>query len=200
MIDEMIIKGDWSNFLNLEKEELLLVKRRHYYVLIFPIFLSIFVLSIFNVALFVVFVRMMNSFPLFIVTLLLSISILISLISYTIVNWYFHLYILTNRKILEVWYTPLSAHAINDIFLDSVKCTEVDTNSTGFIHELMDMGDLRLTFDRPTHQEEFLLKDIKNYDEIGKFLTQKLMDGNKRPAGDTVWIRTRSRFLPKPVI
>lgn len=200
MKDEMIIKGDWSNFLNLEGEKLLLVRRRHFYVLIFPIFFTIFLSITFSAGLFMLFSSLMHSLGLFIVTFLLSISLSISLISYSIVNWYFHLYILTNRKILEVWYTPLSSHAVNDIFLDSVKCTEVDTSSTGFIHELMDMGDLRLTFDRPTHQEEFVLRDIKNYDEIGKFLSQQLTDGVRKERGDNIWIRSRSRVMARPGI
>lgn len=196
----MIIKGDWSNFLNLEGEELLLVKRRHIYILIFPIAFTIFISFVFSGTFYIIFGQVMHSFALFIVSSLLSLSLAISLISYAIVNWYFHLYILTNRKILEVWYTPLSSHAVNDIFLDSVKCTEVDTSSTGLLHELLDMGNLRLTFDRPTHQEEFILRDIKNYDEIGKFLSHKLMDGYKKPIGDTIWLRASRRLLPKSII
>ena len=200
MKDEMIIKGDWSNFLNLEGEELFLVKRRHIFVLLYPLFLIALLASIFSFASYVIFSHFIYSFPLFLVTFLLILSISMSSIAYSIVYWYFHIYVLTNRKILEVWYTPLSNHAVNDIFLDKVNCTEIDLTSKGFFHELIDMGDLTITFDRPTHQEEFTLRDIKNCDEIDKLLTQKLLDTDRKKE-EGIWLRPRTRrWFARPAI
>jgi membrane-associated HD superfamily phosphohydrolase len=161
MKDGMIIKGNWSNFLGLKGEELLLVQRRHIFLLVYPIILNFFIFSIFSAAAYFIFSYVLPSVPLLIVSLLLMLCMAISLSIYTAVYWYFHLYILTNRKILEVKYTPLFSHVVNDIFLDKVNCTEIDLSSKGFFHELIDMGDVSITFDRPTHQEEFVLQDIK---------------------------------------
>jgi membrane-associated HD superfamily phosphohydrolase len=200
MKDGMIIKGNWSNFLGLKGEELLLVQRRHIFLLVYPIFLNFLIFSIFSAAAYFIFSYVLPSIPLLIISLLLMLCMAISLSIYTAVYWYFHLYILTNRKILEVKYTPLFSHVVNDIFLDKVNCTEIDLSSKGFLHELIDMGDVTITFDRPTHQEEFVLQNIKNCDEIGRFLTQKLMDGRKERLGDILWFRSRSNLVSKPII
>ncbi len=197
----MILKGDWSTFLNLEGEELFLVKRRHVFVLIYPILLIIFLTVFFSSTAFFFFNYLVGSLALFIITFLLILSTSMSMVAHTIVYWYFHIYVLTNRKILEVWYTPLSAHVINDVFLDKVNCTEIDLSSRGFFHELIDMGDLTITFDRPTHQEEFVLRDIKNCDEIDRLLTQKLLDSGRKTAEETIWLRGgRARMFAKPAI
>lgn len=111
-------------------------------------------------------------------------------------DWYFHLYILTNRKILEVWYAPLYSHVMNDVLLDQVNCTQVDFRRSGFLNEMLDMGDVVLTFDRPTHQEEFIFKDVSKSYKLGVFLTRKLLDrGSQQQATkiQPIWFKSYSR-------
>ena len=131
---------------------------------------------------------------------MLLVSIGISISAYSLVYWYFHIYVLTNKKILEVKYTPLFSHVVNDIFLDKVNCTEIDLSSNGFFNELIGMGNVSITFDRPTSQEVFLLQDIKDCDKIGKFLTQKLMAGGENELGNIIWMRNRGNAIPGAAI
>lgn len=200
MKNEMVSKGDWNTFLDMEGEELLLVTRKHIFRVISPLLVTWLTASLFGLAAYFLFIRIIFSVPLFVLSLMLIVSIGISLGVYSWAYWYFHLYILTNRKILEVMYTPLYSHVVNDIFLDKVNCTEIDLSSKGFFHELIDMGDLTITFDRPTHQEEFVLQDIMNCDEVGKFLTQKLMAGRNRDLGEMIWMRERNNLFPKAAV
>lgn len=200
MNNEMVISGNWNSFLDLPGEEILFVKRRHPFIIILPLALTSLLGTVFVFISYFIFTFILPTPPLFIATSLLIVSIAMSLMIYFFVYWYFHIYVLTNRKILEVWYTPLFSHAVNDIFLDKVNCTEIDLSSKGFFHELIDMGDITITFDRPTYQEQFILRDIKNCDGLGKFLTRKLMDGNRSIPGDTIWIRRKASYIPKPAI
>ncbi len=194
MQNGMITRGDWNVFLTLKGEQLLLVKRRHPFVVVTTI-IAIFCLTIFFISsAFVVFQDFFVSLPLFFITILLLMSIAVSLSTKTIIDWYFHMYILTNRKILELRYTPLTSYIANDVMLDRVNCTEVDLQSNGFFNELIDMGDIVITFDRPTRQEEFVLKDIKGSHELATFLTQQLLDGASPSATllqqqNTIWFR-----------
>ena len=190
----MITHGNWNIFLTLKDEQLLLVKRKHPFVVIVPI-LIICILSLFFISSsFVLFQDFFNSSSLFFVTTLMLISIAISLSTKTIVDWYFHMYILTNRKILELRYTPLTSYIVNDVMLDRVNCTEVDLQSNGFFNELIDMGDICITFDRPTRREEFVLKDIQGSHELSTFLTQQLLDGASQTSlllqqQNTIWFK-----------
>ena len=194
----MITRGNWNIFLTLKGEELLLVKRRHPFVVLTPI-IVIFCLTVFFISsAFVLFQDIFYSPSLFYVTMLLLISIAISLCTKTIVDWYFHMYILTSRKILELCYTPLTSYIVNDIMLDRVNCTEVDLQSNGFFNEIIDMGDICITFDRPTRREEFILKDIRGSHELATYLTQQLLDGPLQTSANilqqqnTIWFRQHS--------
>jgi hypothetical protein len=198
MNNGMITRGNWNIFLTLKGEELLLVKRRHPFVVLTPI-IVIFCLTVFFISsAFVLFQNIFYSPSLFYVTMLLLISIGISLSTKTIIDWYFHMYILTNRKILELRYTPLTSYIVNDIMLDRVNCTEVDLQSNGFFNEIIDMGDICITFDRPTRREEFIWKDIQGSHELATFLTQQLLDGplqtsaNVLQQQNTIWFRQHS--------
>ena len=175
----MITTGDWNIFLTLQNEQLLLVRRRHPFVVILPIFFITCLTLFFIGCGYLIFQNYFVSSSLFFVTALLLISIAISLITKTIVDWYFHMYILTNRKILEMQYTPLTSYLVNDVMLDRVSCTEIDLRTHGFLNELIDMGDVLITFDRPTHQEEFILKDVQRSHALANYLTQQLMDGKR---------------------
>jgi hypothetical protein len=186
----MITSGNWNIFLTLKDEHLLLVKRTHPFMVIMPI-LFIGALTLFFISTaFVFFHTFFLSPSLFFVTALLLVSIGISVITKVIVDWYFHMYILTNRKILELRYTPLTSYSVNDVMLDRVNCTEIDLRSNGFLNEMIDMGDIHITFDRPTHQEEFILKDIQGSHELTTYLTQQLLDGRQPSMSpQTIWFK-----------
>ncbi len=188
-----IATGDWKTFLTLRDENLLLVVRKHPYVVIFPI-LFLLILAVFFIgSAYFFFDRIFSSFSLFIVSSLIVISFSIGIIAKLIIDWYFHIYLLTNRKILEFRYTPLTSYVVNDVMLDRVYCTEIDFQTNGFVEDLIDLGDIIITFDRPTHQEEFIMKDIQACHEVGNFLTQQLLDGNpKNDSFNPIWFSGHS--------
>jgi hypothetical protein len=190
----MITSGNWNIFLTLKNEELLLVKRQHPFVVVMPVLLTSCLTVFFISTAFVLFKDFFVSPSLFFVTSLLLISTAISVITKVIVDWYFHMYILTNRKILELRYTPLTSFVINDVMLDRVNCTEIDLLSSGFLNEVIDMGDILITFDRPTRHEDFILKDIQGSHELATYLTQQLLDGipvdTMQP--QTIWLKPKA--------
>jgi len=191
MQDSMITSGkNWNIFLTLRDEKLLLVKRKHPFVVFSPIVIIGCLTLFFISSAFVVFQEYFASSSLFFVTLLLLISIAISLITKAIIDWYFHVYILTNRKILELCYSPLTSYVVNDVMLDRVNCTEIDLRSNGILNELIDMGDISITFDRPTRQEEFVLKDIQDSHQLSTYLTQHLLESTPQQAmQQTIWFK-----------
>lgn len=175
-----IATGDWKTFLTLKDESLLLVIRKHPYVVVFPI-LFLLLITVFCIgSAYLLFERVLSSLPLFITSSFLLISLSFGILAKLIIDWYFHIYLLTNRKILEFRYTPLTSYVVNDVMLDRVFCTEIDFQTNGFIEDLIDLGDIIITFDRPTHQEEFIMKDIRECHEVGNFLTQQLLDGSQK--------------------
>lgn len=191
MGQNMIATGDWKTFLNLKDEKLLLVIRTHPFAVIFPIILLVFMSGLFCWGFYVIFLQFLGSFSNFILAFLLVVSGTIAIITKIIIDWFFHVYILTNRKILEFRYTPLMSYIVNDVMLDRVFCTEIDLQTQGWMHDILDMGDIILTFDRPTHQEEFILKDIISTNRIGNFLTKELLDRNPTMPITPMWFNQR---------
>ncbi len=89
-------------------------------------------------------------------------------------------------------YTPLFSHVVTDVLLDKINCTEIDLVSKGFFHELIGVGDVAITFDRPTHQDEFVFSDVGDCHNLARFLTQKLMDRDlDDKAEEVIWVRSR---------
>ncbi len=131
------------------------------------------------------------------VSLSLSAFFLIILITSVIsvrdlIHWSFHLYIATNKQIIEIHYSPLLSEAMNSVLLDQIRCTEIDVAMYGFIPELIGIGNVELTFDRPTHKEEFIIRDIRSPRKIANLLSAQIHQGQQggqitRP--QPLWVR-----------
>ncbi len=169
-----VFPNESNTFFLLPGEKVILHKRQHVFAVIIPTAISIilgvgFILGISATAVFFYNARFL---------MLLSYGVVITaslfLITKVIIDWYFHIYIVTNRRILEIQYRPFFSQDINDVLLDQVRCTEIDVQIHGYIHGLMDVGDVIVTFDRPTHQQEFVLHDIKSPRKIGTLLGHML--------------------------
>lgn len=169
-----ILSAIGSKFITLPGEQLILAQRKHWYSFVFPIL----VLSFIDIASVTGLIILSSIFPSYI-QLLLSFALFIAIVGATfigkfIVDWYFNFYVITSKKIVEVSYKPLTSRHTNEILLDQVKCTEIDTRVDGIIHELLDIGDVIITFDRPTHQEEFVLADMSDPKKIESNLENAL--------------------------
>ena len=104
---------------------------------------------------------------------------LVALISGTfcvrdLIHWSLHLYIATSKQIIEVQYTPLLSQAINSVLLDQIRCTEIDVEMYGIIPELIGIGNVEITFDRPTHKELFVIKNIRSPRAIANLLSAQI--------------------------
>jgi len=189
MEDGMITKGNWNSFLTAEGERLRFVRRRHPIVAVFPALLVIFLAVLFGVIAFSFFVTFIFLPFLFLITILLLVSITLTIISGILTEWYYHVYVLTTKRILEMRYTPLFSNTFYDILLDKVNCTEIDLKNNGLINQLFNKGDIIITFDRPTHQQELVLKDIQKCNKLYIFLTKELLDRNREfSKTDTIWL------------
>ena len=176
--------NDLSGCVSLSKEEIILAKRKH---LLIPVFISIgiFFTGFFATSLAVYLLSItISSTNLIISFTLIALTLISFAISKTFVDWYYHIYIVTTRKILEVKCIPFFSDTIDNVFLDQVRTTEVDTVIPSFIHELLDIGSVTVAFDRPSHDEVYTLSNIKDPRETARFLADSL-ENLMRPA--PVW-------------
>jgi hypothetical protein len=173
------VKGDLSyeeieKYLTFPEERLIVAKRMHWVVLVPEIFTTILVALIIMVFVFFPTYFLLSSLELFLSAALLIFSITMSFIIKMIVDSYFHIYVVTNRKILEVICRPFFTDTINDVFLDQVRTTEVDVRMNGIVNEVFNMGDVVIAFDRSSHDKEFVLKDIKDPRNTGNLIGDEL--------------------------
>lgn len=187
--------------LMLPDEKLVISKHMHWFVIALPLVVTVLleILLIF----FATF--SLSHIPLYFSVVLLSVltltAILLSRIAKVILDWYYHLYILTDRRILELSYCPLSSHLRNEVLLDQVRCTEVDVQTNGLLNELLDKGDVVITFDRPTHQEEFKITNIYQPTHLATLLENQLLKPAHRQEENSMWYKNgknpkRIRFIP----
>ncbi len=165
----------WSNSLALEEEKILFLQRKHWFVLL-PVVLSIILGLILSfIALDYISVQfsvgILTSLVLVLSLLTLSASLLIK----SLTEWYFTVYILTSRRLLEICYTPLASYFLNNVLLEQVRCTEIDTATSGWLYKYLNIGDIIVTFDRPTHRDAFILQSIKNFHLLSRQLCGLLL-------------------------
>jgi hypothetical protein len=181
----------YEQFLNLSGERILLATRTHIYTFFTNLILSVFLFSLLTIGLlYALSAGHITFFPmLFLILLAGGVIGLALLISFA--SWYYHFYIVTNRKILEVRTIPFLSYSVNDVLLDQVRCTEIDIKRRGLIHMFFNIGNIVITFDRPTHQEAFILGDIHDPAHIGLFLGDMLE--TRSTDMSTVWSKPTTK-------
>ncbi len=174
ILQDRLDRNDIKSLLSFPNETLILSVREHPILLLFRI-LKIVPLGGF-IALFtpITVYFFLKSFALSLEIFLLITAASCAYAIKEIVHWYFHLYLITNRKITEIRYNPLSSESTNSILLDQLRCTEIDADLRGFVSEIFDIGNVTITFDRPTHQETFTLVNIRSPRKIANALSSKL--------------------------
>src|SRR3989344_2230428 len=113
-------------------------------------------------------------FPFYLLTIIASfflvITVVYSFLLKVYIDWYYHMYVITTRKILEIACIPFFSDIMNDVILDQVRVTEVDARTNGFFNEILDVGDVVITFDRPSHEGQFVLRNVPQPREVGTAL------------------------------
>lgn len=190
-------KKDAQAFLSLPDEKILVAKRKHWLTLLLPLS-SLALLGIMG---FAVILLLIFFLPFITITPLLMFGLFVSLVTLTaslaikfVIAWYFRLYIVTNHKILQISYTPLGLFWSNSILLDQVRCTEIDIQTNGIINQLFNKGNIVITFDRPTHQEEFMLCDIKDPRKTGEYLSD-IFESQGSPSEKTILYAPKRRAM-----
>lgn len=188
---DLVLRGSWQNFLSFPGEKLLLVIRKHWITLVMPLLMLFAISTILFFSSLYIFLIFLKSPPLFIVALATLLLLPAVLTAKIVTTWYFYFYIITNKKILEVYYYPLSSFDINDVLLSQVRCTEIDIRRDGFVNQLLDIGAITITFDRPTHQEEFVLWNIQHSREIGTLLSAEMVKYDNTSKENVVWYKNQ---------
>jgi hypothetical protein len=165
-----------------EDEELIFACREHWLPLVLRLFRLAFIGLTLAIALSFVFVFIFHSISLGISSFLFLLLVTGMISIRYLIHWSFHLYIATNKQIIEVHYSPLMSEAINSVLLDQIRCTEIDVEMFGIIPELIGIGDVELTFDRPTHKEEFVIKSIRSPRTIANLLSAQIHQTNPQVA------------------
>lgn len=183
-----IPKENIGNVITLPQEELIIAVRQHWFILgvgIISTVLLAIVLIIILYFIFHVFIQLSSSFiSLSLITLAVAVAIMAKLT----VDWYYHLYVVTTRKILEICCQPFFSDMVNDVFLDQVRTTEIDVTILTMVHEFLDMGDVVIVFDRPSHEMVFTLSNIENPRAVGAMLGDAL---EELMQGGGVWMKKR---------
>lgn len=191
--DGELTQEEVKNYLTLQGERLITAKRPHWIVLLEPFFLIIFLALLFNLGALLVFAFFYHSIILFTLITLVITTIASSLLAKLWVDNYFHIYIVTTRKILKIRSRPMFTDTVDDVFLDQVRTTEIDIKTDNFIKKILNIGDVVIAFDRPSHDEEFILKDIKDPKKTGDLLCREL---ENMMYESPIWFEPRKKDHP----
>ncbi len=187
-----MIENGFSEFLPYTREQLLVAKRQHKFVMYIPLAITLFLTFLFLAASWVMFITVIKSYELFLISCLTIVTLALNIGAKILIDWYLHAYMVTSRKILEVKYSPFASDVINEVLMDQVKCTEVDVHTHGILNQIIGLGDIVLTFDRPTHQQEFIFSSIQHYQDLGHVLSNMLVN-TSTGLSVPVWFKSRDK-------
>lgn len=186
-----LTQDELNVYLTFPGEKIITAKRQHWSVLIGPILATVFIGLILTIFAYLSSFYFLKSLEFFISAILLVLCVSITVIKKFIIDSIFHLYIVTNRKILEVQCRPMFTDSINDVFLDQVRTTEVDAKKNGILNEILNVGDVAIAFDRPSHDKEFILENISNPRETGNLISSEL---KSMMHATPIWFQPRKEF------
>ncbi|TSC64060.1 MAG: Uncharacterized protein G01um101493_254, partial [Microgenomates group bacterium Gr01-1014_93] len=171
-------------------EEILVAKREHKFIpFISEIVIFSLVLPLSSIGA-LISIFLLQSITILVSFLLLMGILTILAITKVIIDWYFHLYIITSRKIMEIRVVPFFGERIDDVFLDQVRTTEIDAKIPTFFHEFINMGNVTIAFDRPSHDKVFMLENIPKPRQTAMYLCdalEHLMRDTQEPPG--IWFQ-----------
>lgn len=192
---DFISHEEVQDFITLHDEELILAKRKHWFVMLGPILNTAFIAIVLLTALYASLFVYVSSLPLLISISLLIVTISISRMVKVIIGWYCHLYIITNRRIMEVRHVPFSSYHVNDLLLDQMRVAEIDVDVGTIFNEIVGKGDVIVQLDQLAREHAFRLSDVAEPRKTAMYLTQVF--GERRPStfGNTLY-----RYQPKFVL
>lgn len=186
---------DLKNFLTNAEEKVVLTKRSHWVTLlakILAITIVSFILLFFSFFLFAILTLPVKLF----VSSVILISILeLTLISKLIVDWYCHFYILTNKKLLDVSYSPLFSETAYEVPINQAACSRIVVKKNQILSSFFPIGSINLIFQGKDYTQEFKFSKIGNPEETSLFLSEYfgiIKDKNIRP----FWERAREKMQP----
>lgn len=188
MSEGNMVEQDASKFATLPDEKVLVVKREHWSTLVPQLGINLLLCVVFIAGAVTLYLTY-SSIITFIIITCATLLFALHITAKTVVEWSFHLYIVTTRKLLELRHSPVASSAVDDVILDQVRCTEVDSHTHGILEQIMDVGDIDITFDRPTHQQEFNIRHIEHYQKVGSLLRDALI-APKSGTTENIWYRT----------
>lgn len=194
-VNSEVIENEFPVAVPFLQEDFLIAKRQHKFVLFTPLCIAVVLFFTFTIIAGYLFMGALHSFELFLVSELIISIIFLDIIAKVLVDWYLHAYIVTSHKILEVRYSPFASDTTNEVLMDQVKCTEVDVHTHGILNQIIGMGDVSLTFDRPTHQQEFVFSNIYNYRDVGRLMSS-MFDNSARKTEETttpMWYKSKDK-------
>ncbi len=184
-----------KDFITLADEKLILAKRKHWFVTFCPILNTLFIAIILIATLYLSLHVYLSSLPLFISISLLVISVATSRIVKVIIGWYCHMYIITNRRIMEVRHVPFSSYHVNDLLLDQMRVAEIDIDVGTIFNEIVGKGDVIVQLDQLAREHAFRLSDVAEPRRTAMYLTQVFGERRQNSFTNTLY-----RYQPKFVL
>ena len=187
-----ISQDEVQNFITLNDEKLILAQRKHWIIALKPIVNSVFLALLLEIALYVGLFMYLSLFSLFITVSLLIITITVSRFVKVIIEWYCHLYIITNRRVMEICHVPFSSYHVNDLLLDQMRVVEIDIEVGTIFNQIVGKGDVNILLDQYAHTNTFTLHDVPNPRNTATYLTQIFGNRKQEPALNNLY-----RYRPK---
>lgn len=153
------------------QEEILSVQRQHWLSLVFPLFLQfIIILLLIGGLMFLIHLEYpIIFFKSAILLSLLLLSLLALLGTFLVMDWYFHFYIITNKRMISDHFFKLSGPYYEEVFLKET-IESVDRIEKNIVYDAFGIEDVSVRFPSFARAEPFVFISPSNPEEIERII------------------------------
>lgn len=162
-------------------ERLLLVQRKHWIAIVLPMLIHAGILLILLLAF--IFAPSFGFFPQISQALIDITLILVSLLAiigiYTVMDWIFEFYIITDKRIINVHFFKIRGVDFDEYFFTEGAQIEIDRVVSNFIYDLLEIEDIHIGFQSIVRTEHFVIETPSNANQIYSLIEKLFMKKRK---------------------
>src|SRR5260370_26279819 len=142
----------------LSGERIYTIQRKHVISIVLPLASYILIMTILIIVSIIARIFLVISPLFFIDTVLLLLSFLAVFAMFISVNWFYQLYVVTNKRILHIHFFETQGEHFEEVFVAAEIEIKISRVANNFIYDILNVEDIYIEFRREYRQEPFIIR------------------------------------------
>ena len=155
-------------------ETILTVQRKHWISLVLFLLVHLMIIACVFIAAIIILAQQYTLIvpKLIIDTVLLLLSFLAVIGMFSVMDWYYQFYVITNKRIIHVHFFRITGQHFEEVFISRNSEVEIRRITDNILFDLLNIDDIHIIFRRQERLEPYILERPENPQEIERILDE----------------------------